>query len=848
MSRIRYTAGVLAGTTSPDLPKVETRRISPPRGSRIRWTHPKSSSHAPPPPMIRFLPSFLTLSLALLASAQANAQDPKKKKPVPLGDAQGTAVREQMWRPPLDEEWKKPVLIKFQRSWKDAVQVSKETGKPILICVNMDGEIASEHYAGVRYRTPETARIYEPYVCVIASVYRHNARDYDEKGCRILCPRFGSVTCSEHIWIEPLLFGKYFDKERVAPRHIMIEIDGKETYDMYYVNDTRGVFDTIQRGIIDRRKELARQVRQRPERSTLDKVESRDVHDRDAVEEAYLRGDRDLKTKLLQRALVHHKSDPIDMLRLSIYDLDTELNKIGRLALMKSNLKGSIDLINEALRVPMDQKERLGLIAALERLGAQFPRAKKLAVVHKGLANRSKTVDDEGWAKALAGVKVPKKVEWSALESQLDYKTAAIKNRPKDANAHVELAEASLALAIDPKTTLILAQSFKSGSKYQRLMLYDAQRSAQEAEKLGANDWRVNSVLSISAYYLGETKEAHRRAELAVPGLPKGEQAWNAMGVLGIFAEARMAQIRRAERAKKTWPGQWLTDVHAAFGVLSKHPLGTSTQVVAHYDFLRGLAAHGQASRILDAGLKRFPDSALLHDRLRGRTLSKSGPKGLEAVYSSMLAKESVPKNLHWFAGYASIVAAEFYRRAGETEKALAAYSHAIAQYDTAIGKNPDSKHTSDHFAALAINGRARMALEKNDLEAALNLLIESFERKPESGGSLDGLSQTPMDTAKLLKSKLQQQEKTDLIAKLDGALAKLPPIAFELPTYEKNVGGPRNLVLRRGKLRRRSWRDRAEDRERRGLEEAKRRQKERLERERKKKEQESADRAKRGK
>jgi hypothetical protein len=63
----------------------------------------------------------------------------------------------------------------------------------------MDGEIASEHFAGVRYREPETAAQMNAYTCVIASVYRHTPRDYDEEGRRVECPRFGTVTCGEHI-------------------------------------------------------------------------------------------------------------------------------------------------------------------------------------------------------------------------------------------------------------------------------------------------------------------------------------------------------------------------------------------------------------------------------------------------------------------------------------------------------------------------------------------------------------------------------------------------------------------------------------------------------------------------
>ncbi len=162
--------------------------------------------------------------------------------------------RESMWPAPSAEDWKQPYLITWQRTWDDALRVSKATGKPILICVNMDGEIASEHYAGIRYRRPETAKLYEPYVCVCASVYRHTPRDYDEEGQRIPCPRFGGVTCGEHIAIEPLLFDKYFDGQRVAPRHIMVELDQKETYDVYFAWDTQTIFTALVKGIEGRRR------------------------------------------------------------------------------------------------------------------------------------------------------------------------------------------------------------------------------------------------------------------------------------------------------------------------------------------------------------------------------------------------------------------------------------------------------------------------------------------------------------------------------------------------------------------------------------------------------------------
>ncbi|MHC4822370.1 MAG: hypothetical protein ACYTDX_11740 [Planctomycetota bacterium] len=188
----------------------------------------------------RFSPLLLVLALGLAAPAVAQDAGSEggrtDEAPPTVGTRVGEGVgREQMWPAPTEEDWAKPVLITFQRTWEDALAVAEEENKAILVCVNMDGEIASEHYAGIRYRQPEASALYEPYVNVIASVYRHSPRDFDENGERILCPRFGSVTCGEHISIEPVLFEKFLKPDRVAPRHVMVELDKEkgetESYD-----------------------------------------------------------------------------------------------------------------------------------------------------------------------------------------------------------------------------------------------------------------------------------------------------------------------------------------------------------------------------------------------------------------------------------------------------------------------------------------------------------------------------------------------------------------------------------------------------------------------------------------
>jgi len=699
--------------------------------------------------------------------------------------------REAMWPAPTAEDWKKPCLIKWQRSYEDALIVSRETGKPILVCVNMDGEIASEHYAGIRYRDPEIAKLYEPYVCVIASVYRHSPRDYDDQGRRILCPRFGSVTCGEHIGIEPGLFKKFFEGQRVAPRHVAVELDGEEMYDVFYAFDTDSVFKAIEEGVKDRASNDQPIVR--GDRSIIERVASRDIDDRKAVEKAYIEGDRTMKQSLLEAALDLGKAAPVDLLRLPVFGFDLELSQLARRVLAKSESKGVVNLIDEALRVPMKSDERTDLIAALKRLGESTPRARMLAVVHEGLAGRSDVIDVESWSKALdqAGQAVDQ-VDRSVIEARLNNQDKIFES--SDVVAHLNLADAFLTVAFEQP---------EAQKDYARCLLTDAHQTALNCEKLGSTDWRTSAVIGLSAYYLGNLDEAFARAESAVSRMPPGEIGWKSVAVLGMLAEARWKAIANAVRDKRDWDawsaafegaGHWLTDVHAAYSVLARHPLGTDSHVMAHYDFLKVLGATGQASQVLDEGMSRFPDSWGLHNRFRRRILREKGLEGLETVYEEMILKKTdSQKNLQWFAGYTSIVVAEFHRRAGNEEKALAAYGRAIAHYESEMKANPESRDSCDHYIAVAFGGRARIAYEKKDNEGALKEIVASFNRKPDAAATLDGLNISTVDTAKMLLSRFKSQKLDDMAKKLEDAMSELDPEMLRLPAYEGE--GPRRSM-----------------------------------------------------
>lgn len=736
---------------------------------------------------------FLSSLLDVAAMAQQGGPPPGS----PAGLPQGVTT-EMMWPAPTAKDWQKPVQITFQRTWEDALAVAQETNKPILVCINMDGEPASEHYAGIRYRNAEIGKLYEPYVCVIASVYRHNPRDYDEHGNRILCPRFGSVTCGEHIAIEPILYEKFMEGRRIAPRHIMVELDGSEKYDVFYAWDNDSVANTIRDGIANRNVTANPVVR--GDRSIVERVQSRDVQDRNAVEQAYQQGDHELRQSLLAAAAAHPEAAPVDLLREAVFGFDADLGKQARAALARSKDTAAVPLIGDALKVPLPAAERDALITALEQLGDRSPAARMLAVVHQGMAQQHSAVDVAGWTKALAGAgSYQPASDPLVLDATVDHKDQIARQHPDNAGAQIELAEALLALATEPQAGRALASDPRTAQAFERLRFLDAERAGNKAEQLGAAGWRVDAVLAVCAWNLGKRDEAWQRAENAVKGLPKDSSSYSAMAVLQLFAEARQHAIAQAWRQKDKWPPQWLADVHAAYSVLLEHPFGTDQHVANHYDFLQFFGL-GQAERVLEDGLRRFPDSPLLHQRLRQRVLAEKGVDGLQTVYDDMLQRDGAAPNLEWFAGYAGLVAAEFQRHAGKPDLALAAYDRAIAHYRHFVEQHPELRGSAEHYTAMALGGKARIRLEQGDLDAALALVQQSLQQRPEAAAARDGLNLSTVDTAKMLRQSLSSQQRGEQVAQLDAALAKLDPAQLELPAYERETPLEGNAGRRRGR------------------------------------------------
>ena len=727
--------------------------------------------------------SCLTLAVLVLGPALGaqGASTPSPGRPPRSQD------REATWPAPTAEDWARPCLIHWQRSWEDAQAVSRETGKPILVCVNMDGEIASEHYAGVRYRQPEIAALYEHYVCVIASVYRHTPRDHDEQGRRILCPRFGRVTCGEHIALEAEGYQRYFEGQRVAPRHIGVELEGAaagapgaEMFDMFYAWDTDSVFNAVRQGLAHR---VAPERPEPPSDPSLPElVADPDVRRREQVEALWTQGDREQRRALLQAALAQGAAAPLELLRLAIFSGDLELSGLGRRALAQTTSPAAPDVIIESLDLPMPAPDQQALLEALARLGAESPRARSIAQARTGLAQPSR-VDVAGWSAALAAqgsyeaaASAPARVESLAKQDEI--------LAGKDGGAHLELAESLLALAED-----------EPDPQEARWLYMDAQNAASEAESLGAGGPRSNSVLAIAALSLGDADEARRRLDSGVGSVAAVPGSRSAMEMLELFAQSRQAAIAQAVKANKPWPPQWLADVDAAYSVLVKHPRGTDRQALMHYDFVNWFGADERAEQILEQSLARFPGSFDLHDRLRARLLRSRGVYGLEAEYEARLqALAAQPgttpaalAQLESLAGYASLVAAEFQRREGRADEAQAAYDRAIRHYERSLAGDPEGLDPADHYVALALAGRARLAFERGEDARAVDELLSCFAREPQAAATPDGLSVSAVDTARLLQGRLRLQGRQGLLAVLDTALSQLDPALLGRPAFERD-------------------------------------------------------------
>ena len=168
----------------------------------------------------------------------------------------------------------------------------------------------------------------------------------------------------------------------MAPRHIAVDLDGKEVYDVYYANATKSVFDRIQAGVPNLPPPPPEVKGDRP---IAERATSPDVRDRVAVETAFQAADPAGRRRLLDAALAAGVTKQLDLLRLSIFGLDPELAKSARAALANP---GEPERIAAALAALLPEPSDTGIPDADDR----DPRT----IVHAALDARQADLADRG--------------------------------------------------------------------------------------------------------------------------------------------------------------------------------------------------------------------------------------------------------------------------------------------------------------------------------------------------------------------------------------------------------------------------------------------------------------------
>ncbi len=655
----------------------------------------------------------------------------------------------------------RPPLIDWQRSLDDALALSKQTGKPLLLCVNMDGESACENLAWGRYRDAEFAKLTRGFIPLVASPDRRNARDYDDRGRRVLDQRFGRVINAEHIGIEPKLFEKYFGGQRVAPRHVGVSPDGKILFDIYLTNDF-GVIDRSlqQHGKFGGDVDLASMT-------TEQLVASRNALCRERLETMFTTGDEAVRVGLVRLALAKgRKAQQSQLLRMALMDENQSVLRAAVEVVIANTAEAESEFLAPAFRAARGDRDLTSRLckayfAEAERSSdeARQKRLVRLARVFDGLASSSSAVSVEAWSRALASGTVeqarPVSIEErDALDTLLEGLDAEKAKAPEDKSIDAKIAEASMRYV---KVLMLEGQD-------PAFVLEDLQRAAQVA-----SGKRAKGILAWANYYRNEQEKASDLSRESLPDLVESAGSAFSAEMLEIFAKTHSKRLFDALTAGSEWPSHWLADVDAAYRVLAIHPHGTAAQVAAHAAFLEGVEDWWTQGQVLRRGVERFSSDNTLHESLRRQLLNDRGARGLEAAYESMEIAESARASFEWFSGFASLVAAERHIQNLDPAASVESYSRSVAAFDRSVAANAAFKASCDYYAAMALVGKAKQLGALKRWDSAVEQLLSGLDRNPQGRETKDGLGNTPLSVAKQIKRAVRRAKAEQLDALVTG-------------------------------------------------------------------------------
>ena len=665
------------------------------------------------------LTSITVTSVALLATPQEPAPQP----------AQGT-----------------PPQVAWQRTLADALAVQRATGLPLLICVNMDGEVFNDRFASDTYKDAEFVKSTRGYVCVVASPDRHTESDYDALGNRIECPRFGGCTCSEHINIEPELFARFFNGRRNAPRHVGVSPEGKILFDRYLDRTMQTAIEAI----ADHRGDA--KAKHLTATDDLDELfRRRDALARTLLERRYRAGDRRERRRLLERA-ASATNEPIDLLRMGLRDPDDSLCTLAAVALCKVAGKDALIDIEDALARIDDSGIRAQLLDHLRELGRTVPAAARMASHFESSEDRLAPPWRNTWRDS------PLTGRRAAIESELDRVETALRPADKrdDPSLRLQLATAQAAFALH------LAQTGSAGVE---LWLADAERNAGRVGDDALRSER-RALQAITAWHQGDPAGARKAAVEAISAVhsDRHPDAWLAGSFLDVLLQvtAQSAYQRLQQDPQASVRGE-LARTEAIFALLRERGAGSESGLLAGITLFEHVGLRAAARRELQHLVERYPASVAAHERWRNRLLVDLGAERMRHCYAAYAAKAEDRATAQWFAAYAALVAGDQHTRDDRRIEAGNAYGDAIERFTDSKRRNETYADTSDHYTVLALAGRAWIHHLRGDDGAAVRDLVHAHQLRAASFDTDDGLQRKPRAIARRIHDALAASGKAQL-------------------------------------------------------------------------------------
>jgi hypothetical protein len=321
-------------------------------------------SQLPPPRSV----STPKLVLALLASGAA-ALPAQEGVPAPPG-----LVPEQMWPAPTAADWQKPCCDprgSAPGTTPCALSQDDAAADPRLRQHGRrDRERALRRRALPRSRDRQALRAVRLRDRVGLPPQPARPR---RAGPPHPVPALRQRTCGEHIAMEPIVFAKFLDGKRIAPRHIMVELDGKRALRrVLHVGHAVGV-RRIRDGI-QNRDVAGRADRARRSFAAARRCRAADSVDRRPIEQAFAPATPGSAHALLEAALAMGEQAPLELLRLAPTGFDPELARHGARRSRQGGAPGTAELDRRTLQARRCRPPNANRWSqALDRLARRSP-------------------------------------------------------------------------------------------------------------------------------------------------------------------------------------------------------------------------------------------------------------------------------------------------------------------------------------------------------------------------------------------------------------------------------------------------------------------------------------------